>query len=643
MRITLRLSVFVLALGGSLTPSALAVKPTPQEEKLVQEISQQLLKEMDPVPGFQWKPDIKAIADEEPDVIPNNAWATARVEKNELIPVVRITGEFLRGIRDEHGVVDRDALALILAHELGHIHHRHMFKGIDKPELVAFAFNREKEYEADAFGAFFLQKAHFSLVQGILGMTRMKSYRLHQAPLDHLRSTHPAWDERFGRVVQDPHLWELMATFDNGTALLAAEQFAAAERCFDSVAAADPACYEALVNLGYARLMQYCDKLSETDLKDLGIGQLLCGAFYRRPVSLEVPRGKDTRLWKGAVDALREALRLKPGLALANANLGLAYLVNPDGKQADEAVKRLRQAQHAQGDEKTLRAPDESGLADQVGLQVNLAVALLAAGDVQGSMMELAQACDLLQKLHWWEATLPTAAVHYNQALAHASAGSVDEKRAAIQLFEQYLREGDSLSSWWPVAYERYGALCKELQVKPAGREELQGRTNTELRRQLTLSLNDGQAVTLGEKTQDVLARLGKPKDKPVEVLKGILNRYRLDKYGIELLASDRVIAIFVRSRQAPPVVLKPRGLASGQPVELRVGMSYQELVAKMPGARMVVGRYLLESAEENLYRYYRHLGLAVRYDADPPSANVTELVIVQVPEPLQKKAPGIP
>src|SRR4029077_19423063 len=98
---------------------------------------------------------------------------------------------------------------------------------------------------------------------------------------------------------------------------------------------------EAWANLGYARLMRYCDSLDARDLRDFGVGPLVTGGFYNRPGWLEGRagrlRGVNEKLWKDAVTAFEKALGLNPDLVLARANLGMAYLVCPDGRDVKKA------------------------------------------------------------------------------------------------------------------------------------------------------------------------------------------------------------------------------------------------------------------------------------------------------------------
>ena len=65
------------------------------------------------------------------------------------------------------------------------------------------------------------------------------------------------------------------------------EQYDSAEQCFKEVTKVFPGCPEAWANLGYTKLMEYCDKLDADDLRRLDVGHLVIGGFYRTPGSLK--------------------------------------------------------------------------------------------------------------------------------------------------------------------------------------------------------------------------------------------------------------------------------------------------------------------------------------------------------------------
>lgn len=123
---------------------------------------------------------------------------------------------------------------------------------------------------------------------------------------------------------------------------LVAEQYKMAATLFRNVIAQFPNSYEAHANLGYAQLMDYMGQFEPADIAAFDIGHLVVGAFTRRPESMEPEvRGINAQLWFQATSSLQAALRLNPGLAEAKANLGIAYLVQPQGGSNTAEARRL--------------------------------------------------------------------------------------------------------------------------------------------------------------------------------------------------------------------------------------------------------------------------------------------------------------
>ena len=99
----------------------------------------------------------------------------------------------------------------------------------------------------------------------------------------------------------------------------------------------------------------------------------------------------------------------------------------------------------------------------------------------------------------------------------------------------------------------------------------------------------------------------------------------RLDR-GIDLLAKDKVLAIFLTSKKAPPVILQQMGVAADAK-ELKVGMS--ESLAKDLLKDQRTERSLQHLADTKAaYHFYPLLGLGVRYD----DGRIAEIAIAQVP-----------
>lgn len=608
----------VMFLLGVCVAQAPALEPTEEQKKQVKDVSAKLLAKMKPVDGLLWPPDIQTISDEKA-VFADNAYASIRKEEGKkLQPYIRITGKWLQRMQG-----DPDMLAHTLGHELGHIHHKHTLRQLeDKPQFVQMVFSQSHEFEADAFGAKLMKDAGYSLINAVRRKSvAMQGLTLHNAAIKQLLYSHPAWDDRFGRVVQHPGVWEAMATFNIGVALLSAEQHFAAERCFEQVTRFDPHCHEAWLNRGYAQLMQYCDNLSTEELKSFGVGQVLCGAFYERAKSLQPPiRGKDGKLWKSAITSLNAARKLKDSPQV-RFNLGLAYLLHPDGKDVKAAQEHWQEA--------LVKKRDLDPL-DRVAIRVNLGVALLEGSTREDGRKQLAAAREELQDLPRRRSTQEVAlAIRFNEAMDLAT---TDAKGKAADALEAYLKDGNELSAWWAIAFGRYTEICKDLQRKPATPKTLQSERNG-LRPQLSVTLRDGKTtVTLGEKQAEVLKRLGKPSTTS-KILGESLQRYRFAEQGIDVLATDRVVAILLTAKQSPALQLKPRGPGvEKKDIAIRVGMSLSDLQTRVPAARAPEGLFLLETGAANVYSYSRELGVAIRSDGAEDNPVVTEIVVVQAP-----------
>ena len=102
------------------------------------------------------------------------------------------------------------------------------------------------------------------------------------------------------------------------------------------------------------------------------------------------------------------------------------------------------------------------------------------------------------------------------------------------------------------------------------------------------------------------------------------LVRLRYPEHGVEVLATDTILAICLKGPKAPPVPLQGQGPAA--PIKnLTIGMSRADL-EKMLDDQVYDFR---ELDDPNLtYRFYAALGLGVRLEKD----TVAELVIAQIP-----------
>jgi predicted Zn-dependent protease len=571
---------------------------------LLEDVWNRLLTVVTPTAGI-WPPELHVLTDEEMKVadmpidVPN-AFATIY----QGAPMVAVNRALLEKIIEGNA----NRLAFVLGHELAHIALGH--PGAARPQstkLVATIFSRDKEQNADDAGIKMALAAGYSFNEAMVAARRFVEIGQEHPPL--WPAGHPSWTQRLARLdKQRSTLWRSMGGFSNGVMFLTVEQYASAEKCFAAVVKEFPDCYEAHANLGYARLMQYCDLLTADDLRQFDIGQIMIGGFYLRPDSLiEKSRGKNSELWRQAVGSLREALRLKPDLALAQANLGIAFLVRPEGRDLEQATKYLQQATQviSRGQSRHLRPV----------VLVNLGVADLAAGRDDQSDQRFREAYIAAGNDQSIKAT-----VLYNYALALLRRGDENKGDAARVLFG-YLQMSNPSSIWWQLAFEKYSKLCSEQGLKCQTEQQIQAKAKPHYRPIPAVNLGGGIKVQLGDSMSEAQSRLGSARSIPV--VRGTdLKRVRALGRGIDLIGADEVFAISLNSRRSPPLELQRTGTGAKR-FTMRVGMpGLQVRQALGPGTVATVFDVRVP------YRFYPELGLAVRFVQD----RVAELLIVILP-----------
>jgi tetratricopeptide (TPR) repeat protein len=623
-------AAIALICSGGLAPSVCRADDK-DDEKLFQKVMQRLLSSdivAEAYPRkYYWPPKYFIKPDSEKEI---NAYASAsersgaEVESRsgKVRPVVTVTQGMLRQLVKG----DENSLAVIMGHELAHLSKDHVGGRKGETALLLLAFGREEEIEADLEGMRFAVASGYPYRAGVAnaykGIRALGKY----SSFEGLHTSHPSWEERLSLLDREQaQLWKSMAAFQNGFMFLELEQYPAAQQCFKAVVAEFPDCPEGWANLGYAQLMRYCDGLEADDLRNYGIGQVVAGAFYSRPLSLESQaRGVDEKMWQDAVKALNKALALKPDLVLPRANLGLAYLVHPEGKNARQAAKWFKEAlERAEADPEL-----KQNMLSRAALLSNAGVADLALGDARAADLKFQAVDRMLDGL----TARPLArglddALLYNTALIDARAAAAEVKTAACKRLEIYLRTTSPDSAWWTLAFERYGKLCSELKQQAKARNELVKRDGGAPLRVLTSVNVPAGTLTLSAPTAEAVQLLGKDAGAEVPLYPGSkIVRWRFAERGIDLLAREKVLAIFLTSRQAPPVLLQQAGFGA-KAKELRVGMAEKDVQEALQGQR--ADRSLRYIADPRVgYQFYPELGLAVRF-AD---GRLEQMAIAQVP-----------
>jgi Zn-dependent protease with chaperone function len=638
--------------------------PSGDDQQMVAVVAERIFAAADPVAGWAWPP-LVAISDRT-DI---NAFATIYHVKPGETPDVKDEGNLtwiaLRGVTANEaasgeaasaaggaanndrqlavnddgtitqpiivlyqGYLDKvvrgapDRLAAVFGHETAHILLKHVENVSPGSPLVANIITRQQETDADVQGMKLALAADFAykgLVAGILGMREQGNYNSFEG----LNYDHPGWTDRVALIDdRQAELWKSVSAFENGVYFLMTEQYELAVNCFDQVTKDFPKCHEAWANLGYAHLMRYCDALDADNLRNFDIGHLVVGGFYRRPDSLGV-RGIVEKHWFDAVGALRQALILKPELVLPKANLAVAYLVHPQGKDVGRAAELFDQVVAA------LKAGDvEEGVDPLVraALLVNAGVAEAANGDAASAQTLFDEARELFAGDDAPDGQeVVMGAIRYNRGRMFAASNKPEDRKSALEELEAYLANSSPAATWWTLAYDQYKKLCADQNVEAKPANELSKETNLQNRLVTGITLPSGETVTLNDELSSLNQTLGAGR-RQVVVRNLNVHRRSYGDLGLELLCTNRIVAIRMRGAKAPPLVIRAAG-QGGQSREVRIGMTTAELDGILGGdADDWDQRY--GTSAQIVYRFYPRLGFGVRLSGD----RVSEIIVAQIP-----------
>jgi len=585
-----------------------------EDRELAEHVFQQLLSAAPMPANMDWPPKLEIVDKDE-----INAFATIRTNNGKKYSVVVCYAGLIK--RDVEGNADR--LAYVLGHELAHHLLGHTRAPEGNTEFVKATFSRDQEIAADRRGMELALRANYSYRGGLSAIRKMIELGLNYSSFEGLGADHPSWFDRIALLDKDQaSLWHSMSTFDNGVYFLLVQNYGLAERAFRQVTKEFPGSYEAWANLGYALLMQYADSLDTEDLKRFDVGQIVAGGFYRRPKSLETKvRGINEEMWWDAVGALREAVRLKPELSLPKANLGIAYLFRPAGKDAGKAAEFLEEAARFADTDPSLDS------LSRLTEQLNLAVAYASEGSGEKAMVALGRIETSLKQLP--QSSLPgsssiVSAISYNRAILLAQHPDNARQRLAIDELEIYLRRTSASVAWWPLAYQRYVGLCKQFGIESKSEARLLSQSATRFRPIAALEGQHGQ-IELGESLADAKKNLGVGGTTTSLVHGTNLTGVNYPNQGVKLMATDEVLAIVLSGDQAPTLPVKEMGLGA-KAAELKMGMTSADL-DRLLGDSDYDFRQLIDP--DLNYRFYSDLGVAVLLQ----NGKIIELVICQIPK----------
>lgn len=602
----------LLVTGSVISPARAEVSES--DRALAEQVFKQLLISVTPPTDIPWPPKLEIIDKDE-----INAFAVMRSQGSSQYPVVVCYAGLLKRV----GEGNRDRIAYVLGHEISHHTLGHTRANTGATEFLRATFSRDQEIAADRKGMELALRAGYSYVGSLSAIRKMIDMGLNYSSFEGLAADHPSWLDRIALLDKEQaELWRAMSSFDNGVYFLLVQNYPLAERAFRQVTKEFPGSHEAWANLGYALLMQYADSLDTDDLRHFDVGQVVVGGFYRRPKSLEVKvRGINEELWWDAVGALRESIRLKPELSLPKANLGVAYLFRPAGKDPGKAAQFLEEASQLADRDSSL--DPVSRLAEDI----NLAVAYAALGDAEKAMTTLSQVETFLKDdthSSFRGDIAVSNALAYNHALLLAQSPDGQRQRLAIGELENYLRKTDSSLAWWQLAYQRYNALCKQSGAVPKTENQLLSQAAARFRPVAALDVTRGQ-IALGQNLVEVRRQLGAEVSSSPVVRGTNVVRVEYPKLGIAVIGTDEVLAIILCSDKASPVNIKEMGLGT-KSIQLQVGMTNADL-DRLLGDSDYDFRQLIDPDVN--YRFYSDLGIAVLSQ----SGKIVELVISQIPK----------
>lgn len=530
---------------------------------------------------------------------------------------------------------DDNIMAFILGHELAHIIMNHFEPANKKqPELITKILRVSDEFDADLQGMRLAIDAGFSYNTIIKYLRKMADNVSAPASFHYLSREHPSWSDRLERLDQDQsQLWKSMSAFRNGVELLSLDQYQPSIYCFNYVLDQFPGCGEAHVNLGYAKLMEYIEAMDYEDFNIIGIGNFVTGGFYRTPSSIKASiRGIDTDLWWDAVGEFQNALRINKDLVLANANLGLAYLISPNPRRLlGRAEKFLSEAITLAENDSTI---DDAAKAS---IYLNAGLSYMISSKSEDSINSaIDKARDYVRRFAEFNTRNDynliidiDNSLKFNKAFMLSKSTNKVDLEKSRKLFEEYLSTSPLGNVWWKIAQRNYQQLSERLKIPQNKSLELINERNTRLKPVLGIKSSKGSYLMITERKDKFLSNLKDSQVEETTVLPGKnLKRVKIKDLGIELLTSEYIFAIFLNSKISPPIALMNarNGVMNAN---LRVGMSIRELEDAV-GTLDNKEKVNLITSKDN-YRYYPDVGLAVKINF--PLKIVEELVLVQLPE----------
>ena len=591
-----------------------------KREVLIREVkgvSKRLLSVLDSVPSdLKWPPVFEITESEQV-----NAYAGITGHQPKVIIHTAIA-DITEGIPDR--------LAYIIAHELIHIIRGHCTRSdVAGTGAQIYSFTGADEEVADIEGLRLLLKAGYSNSEAVNTFKVMRNKLGDFSPLEAQSEGHPSWTRRLEYTDQaQAKLWRSMSAFNTGVTLLMVQNYDAAVVCFDKVIKEFPGCFEAYSNVGYAKLMQYCDLFDTVDIASYNIGQIVVGGFYRRPVSLESAiRGVSEELYWKAIGNFKRSLDINPDQSLVKSYLGIAYFLDPRKQSIGESERYFAESLRSVEKDETL---DPSLKAC---VYLNAGAIDIAKSNFASAETKIGQARSLRDPLknNQFLAAFPntgSSEISYSLLIDYAldlnlvlleyrKTGSLKDEQAKILV--RYLRNTDPASIWWKVAYQVYEAGSTK-----SGRQFL---TKQQILSQISTVISPVRSVTvddftiyLSQGTDEILKRFVSYDLVPVVQGRKIY-RYLFPENHFEILAGPEVLGISIKASGSQ---VKMGSNADGLK-DIQTGMLFETIRTRFEGMNT---SDLVMPDQPVKYFFYSDLGIAFGVTG----SIVTEIMIIQKP-----------
>lgn len=453
---------------------------------------------------------------------------------------------------------DDNRLAFILAHEIGHIVLGHFEFCIShhsksNTNFINLVYSRENEFDADRFAFETIIKAGYSY-KAAIGSLRKMSYYNNLSSIESTTSDYPNWEERLIKIdTSNYQLWELMSEFKTGVFFLQINNFQLAQNCFREVTKQFPDCYEAHSNLGYSLLMKYISYLDIEDLKNFGLRAVAAGAFYTSSESLlSQVRGIDSEIWYEAEGVLINALRLNSNSAICYSNLGLLHIFHHSGKP-----NYKKSQEYFEKAIELVESDTNLSLFARTAILINAGASLSELNNNERIADTYQEASNLILSFGSSDSKYSSLKniLYYNEAIQLYN--SIDRKDLlrAKELFEQYLYDENYELPFWQIAREYYNKICKKLVV--IGKDFSLKKIDSKFKPIFFIQI-DSMKIELGDRVSKYSDFFINNRCIKSRLISGKnLNKYSLKQYGLDIIANDIVLAIFLSGKNSPEIYLQ--------------------------------------------------------------------------------------